>query len=90
MTTYSATMIVHSIGNAKVNSVSDIEKMYVDVKEFTENALYQYMAAKNFGLPRYFNKDNILLWHYANVLLFFSMAPGKPWILSEEELRLCQ
>ena len=86
----SATMLVHDVSDAKVNSLSDIENMYKDIRNFTENNLHQYMGAKDFALPKFFNKDNDILWHYANVLLFFSMAPGKPWIFDRKELTLCR
>lgn len=81
-----ATIIAHSVHDANVKTVAEVEEMYEGVKIYTEEKLYQYMAAKDFELPRFFNKENMMLWHYANVLLFFSMAPGNKWTFSREEL----
>ena len=84
----SATCFMHTAEDSNILSLQDVEKMYKDIRSYTEQQLRDYMSARDFSLPKFFREENMSMWHYANILLFFSMAPGNRWILKREELTI--
>lgn len=81
-----AAMIVHEKYGAEEIPYTDIERMFKDTHALTENRLRSYMSSHNFPLPISFRDCNQSYWQYANVLLFFSIAPGNSWCFNRKEL----
>jgi hypothetical protein len=81
-----ATCILHSIPCNDVKSSKEIEQLYLDVKRYTLPILYRHMEDHDFSLPKTFRKNNMILWQYANVLIYFSLMSGPEWIFNKEEL----
>lgn len=80
-----ATTIIHTRAGVATKTIPDVIEMYRGVRTFTEDKLRTHMYYNNFQLPKFFREKNNILWEYANVLYFFSMAPGTPWMLNKED-----